>query len=38
MKASTNDGISAHFIGSVAYIEKGLYQVSSQSPLMDNSD
>ena len=24
--------ISAHFIGSVVYVEKGLYQVSSQSP------
>ena len=26
--------ISAHFIGSIVYIEKGLYQVSSQSPLL----
>ncbi len=34
MRAGTNDGISAHFIGSVVYIEKGLYQVSSQSPLL----
>ena len=25
---------SAHFIGSIVYIEKGLYQVSSQSPLL----
>ena len=30
---STND-IPAHFIGSVVYIEKGLYQVSSQAPLL----
>ena len=26
--------ISAHFVGSIVYIEKGLYQVSSQSPLL----
>ena len=34
MRAGNNDGVSAHFIGSVVYIEKGLYQVSSQSPLL----
>jgi uncharacterized protein with ParB-like and HNH nuclease domain/predicted transport protein len=34
MRAGTNDDVSAHFIGSVVYIEKGLYQVSSQSPLL----
>lgn len=26
--------VSAHFVGSIVYIEKGLYQVSSQSPLL----
>ena len=26
--------VSAHFVGSIVYVEKGLYQVSSQSPLL----
>ena len=30
----SNDDISAHFVGSIVYIEKGIYQVSSQSPLL----
>lgn len=34
IRAGSNDEIGAHFIGSVVYIEKGLYQVSSQSPLL----
>ncbi|MEB3274439.1 MAG: DUF262 domain-containing protein [Prochlorothrix sp.] len=34
LRAGRNENISAHFIGSVVYIEKGLYQVSSQSPLL----
>jgi len=34
LRAGSNDDISAHFIGSIVYIEKGLYQVSSQSPLL----
>src|SRR4051794_40845309 len=34
LRAGTNDDISAHFVGSIVYIEKGLYQVSSQSPLL----
>ena len=34
MRAGSNDAVGAHFIGSVVYIEKGLYQVSSQSPLL----
>ncbi|PSN15953.1 hypothetical protein C7293_04905 [filamentous cyanobacterium CCT1] len=34
LRAGRNDSISAHFIGSVVYIEQGLYQVSSQSPLL----
>jgi len=34
MRAGNNDAVGAHFIGSVVYIEKGLYQVSSQSPLL----
>jgi uncharacterized protein with ParB-like and HNH nuclease domain/predicted transport protein len=34
MRAGRDDAISAHFVGSVVYVEKGLYQVSSQSPLL----
>jgi uncharacterized protein with ParB-like and HNH nuclease domain/predicted transport protein len=34
IRAGTKDDVSAHFIGSVVYIEKGIYQVSSQSPLL----
>lgn len=34
LRAGSNDAISAHFIGSIVYIEQGLYQVSSQSPLL----
>ena len=32
--AGGDDTVPAHFIGSIVYIEKGLYQVSSQSPLL----
>lgn len=34
LRAGKNANISAHFIGSVVYVEKGLYSVSSQSPLL----
>lgn len=34
LRAGRSDKITAHFIGSIVYIEKGLYQVSSQSPLL----
>lgn len=34
LRAGSNDDISAHFVGSIVYIEKGLYQVSSQTPLL----
>ncbi len=34
LRAGANGDISAHFVGSIVYIEKGLYQVSSQSPLL----
>jgi uncharacterized protein with ParB-like and HNH nuclease domain/predicted transport protein len=34
IRAGGDGNVSAHFIGSVVYIEKGLYQVSSQSPLL----
>lgn len=34
LRAGANEKVAAHFIGSVVYIEQGLYQVSSQSPLL----
>ena len=34
LRTGGDTGISAHFVGSIVYIEKGLYQVSSQSPLL----
>ena len=34
LRTGQNDDISAHFVGSIVYIEKGLYHVSSQSPLL----
>ena len=34
VRTGSSDAISAHFVGSIVYIEKGLYQVSSQSPLL----
>src|SRR5438034_10196602 len=34
LRTGSDDAISAHFVGSIVYIEKGLYQVSSQSPLL----
>jgi uncharacterized protein with ParB-like and HNH nuclease domain/predicted transport protein len=34
LRTGNNDALSAHFVGSIVYIEKGLSQVSSQSPLL----
>src|SRR5262245_15625357 len=34
LRTGRNDSISAHFVGSIVYVEKGLYSVSSQSPLL----
>lgn len=34
LRAGCNDAISAHFVGSIVYIEKGLYQVSGHTPLL----
>jgi uncharacterized protein with ParB-like and HNH nuclease domain/predicted transport protein len=34
LRTGHNAKVSAHFIGSVVYIQKGLYQISSQSPLL----
>ncbi|MDT9176311.1 MAG: DUF262 domain-containing protein [Limnospira sp. PMC 1291.21] len=34
LRTGSNNEITSHFFGSIVYIEKGLYQVSSQSPLL----
>lgn len=34
LRTGCNDEVTAHFVGSIVYVEKGLYQVSSQSPLL----
>ena len=34
MRTGRNDAVSAHFVGSIVYIEEGLYVVSSLSPLL----
>src|SRR5438270_12818601 len=34
LRTGRNDEISAHFVGSIVYVEEGLYQVSSQPPLL----
>src|ERR1700681_4973449 len=34
LRTGHSDEVSAHFVGSIVYVEKGLYSVSSQSPLL----
>lgn len=34
IRSGLNDEITAHFIGSVVYVEKGLYSVCAQTPLL----
>lgn len=34
LRAAQNETVKAHFIGSIVYVENGLYSVSSQSPLL----
>jgi uncharacterized protein with ParB-like and HNH nuclease domain/predicted transport protein len=34
MRAGHRSDVSAHFVGSIVYVEAGLYQVTSQSPLL----
>lgn len=34
LRCGKNQDISAHFIGSVVYVEQGIYSVSSQTPLL----
>lgn len=34
IRTGSDDAVLAHFVGSIVYVEKGLYSVSSQSPLL----
>jgi uncharacterized protein with ParB-like and HNH nuclease domain len=34
LRTGRDDTVPAHFVGSIVYVEKGLYSVSSQSPLL----
>ena len=34
LRTGRSDAVSSHFVGSIVYVEKGLYSVSSQSPLL----
>ncbi len=34
LRTGHDNDITAHFVGSIVYIEKGLYQISTQSPLL----
>ncbi len=34
LRTGSNDAITAHFIGSIVYVEKGLYSVANQSQLL----
>ena len=34
IRTGGDDAVSVHFVGSIVYIEKGLYHISSQSPLL----
>lgn len=34
LRAGSNDAVTVHFIGSIVYVEQGLFQVSHQSPLL----
>lgn len=34
IRTGKNNNINAHFVGSIVYVEKGLYSISSQTPLL----
>ena len=34
VRTGSDDAVSAHFVGSIVYIEQGLYHVTSQAPLL----
>jgi len=34
LRTGRDDGVNAHFVGSIVYVEKGLYQVTTQSSLL----
>ncbi|WP_129677089.1 DUF262 domain-containing protein [Candidatus Chloroploca sp. Khr17] len=34
LRTGSDDAVSAHFVGSIVYVEKGLYSVTTQPPLL----
>ncbi len=34
IRTGKKDSVNAHFVGSIVYVEKGLYSISSQTPLL----
>lgn len=34
LRTGRNEMVSAHFVGSIVYVEKGLYSITSQAPLL----
>ena len=34
LRSGQRDDVNAHFVGSIVYVEKGLYNVTSQTPLL----
>jgi uncharacterized protein with ParB-like and HNH nuclease domain/predicted transport protein len=34
LRAGRNDSVAAHFVGSIVYVEKGIFHISNQSPLL----
>ena len=34
LRTGRNENVSSHFVGSIVYVEKGLYTVTTQSPLL----
>ncbi len=34
VRTGKNDAVKAHFVGSIVYIEKGLYAITSHSPVL----
>ncbi len=34
LRTGSNEAVSSHFVGSIVYIEEGLYPISTQSPLL----
>src|SRR5574338_657082 len=34
IRTGRDDAVTAHFVGSIVYVEKGLYHVTAQTPLL----